>query len=169
MVTSDGWCFIIFYRGLWWLVCDTCFKTTFFSGGSGYSLINSGGVYQVYHRIHHFWMWDHQDTIKILDSDKSLDLFRGRASFLQTSKDRSPAFRRLLFSTLWCFGLGNSELSHKVPYDHWLVLGCLGVSYNNPLHCRYSRELDLQQFHIFTNHLRGCWIRWIGDFAFNDV
>lgn len=33
---------------------------------------------------------DHQDTIKILDSDKSLDLFRGRASFLQTSKDRSP-------------------------------------------------------------------------------
>ncbi len=76
-------------------------------------------------------MWDHQDTIKILDSDKSLDLFRGRASFLQTSKD---LFHLRPSSLVVCY----------IPYDHWLVLGCLGVSYNNPLHGRYSRELGLK-------------------------
>lgn len=57
-----------------------------------------------------------QDTIKILDSDKSLDLFRGRASFLQTSKDvRKDEVKKLL-----------SKVAAGAPEVNFLALALTG-------------------------------------------
>jgi len=57
-----------------------------------------------------------QDTIKLLDSDKSLDLFRGRASsLLQTSKDRKDEVKKLL-----------SKVSTSSPELNFLALALSG-------------------------------------------
>lgn len=57
-----------------------------------------------------------QDAIKLLDSDKSLDLFRGRASsLLQTSKDRTDEVKKLL-----------SKVSTSSPELNFLALALSG-------------------------------------------